>query len=46
MCHKKKLIQILETKAGNDPPQSAGSRTLFYPIIIMLQIFTEDSVIQ
>ena len=32
-------------KPGTDSPQSAGSRTLFYPISIMLQIFTEDSVI-
>ena len=46
MCQEKtKIIQNLETKPGNDPLQSAGSRNLFYPIIIMLQIFTEYSAI-
>ena len=29
-------------KPGTDPPQSAGLRTLFYPISIMVQIFTKD----
>ena len=42
---KTKLIHISETKPGNDPSQSAGSRTLSYPVSIMLQIFTENSVI-
>ena len=42
---KTKLIQVLETKPGNDPSQSAGSRTLSYPVSIMLQMFTENSVI-
>ena len=31
-------------KPGTDPPQSAASRTVFYPISIMLQIFTDDFV--
>ena len=46
MCHKKrKLTKISGVKPGTDPLQSAESRTLFYPKSIMLQIFTEDSVI-
>ena len=46
MCHKKrKLTKISGAKSGTGTPKSTGSRTLFYPISIMLQIFTEDSVI-
>ena len=46
MCQKnRELAKILEAKPGTDPLQSAGSSTLFHPISIMLQIFTEDSVI-
>ena len=45
MCHKKrKLTEISRAKSGTSTPQSAESRALFYPISIMLQIFTEDSV--
>ena len=46
MCHKKrKLTKISDAKFGTSTPQSAESRALFYPISIMLQILTEDSVI-
>ena len=45
MFHKKrKLTQMSGAKPGTDPPQSARSSTLFYPINIRLQILTEDSV--
>ena len=40
---KRELTQISATTPGTDQPQSVGSRTLFYPISIMLQIFIEDS---
>ena len=46
MRHKKKKANInIRAKPGTDHPQSAGWRTLFYPISIMLQVFTEDSLI-
>ena len=46
MCHKKgKLTQISGTKPGSDPAQSPVSRIFFYPISIMFQTFTEDSII-
>ena len=46
MWHRKKKNNTkLETKPGRDHVQSAGSRNLSYPIIIMLQLFTEYSVI-
>ena len=46
MCQKKnKNNTKFRDQTGNDPPQSARSTNLFYPIIIMLQIFTEYSVI-
>ena len=44
MCHKKENLHKFQAP-GIEPTQSSGSRTLFYPISIMLQIFTEDSVI-
>ena len=46
MCHKKrKLTKISGAKSGTGTPQSTGSRTLFYPISAMLQIFNKDSAI-
>ena len=46
MCHKKqKLTKISGAKPGSDPPQSAGSKTLFYPTMYHAQVFMEDSVI-
>ena len=42
--NKKKLAELLGAKSGTDPPQNAGSRTLFYPISIMLRIFTKYSM--
>ena len=46
MCHKKqKLTQILGTKLRTEPSEYAGPKTSFYPISIMLQIFTANSII-
>ena len=46
MRHKKEITNInFRDKSGTGAMQSAVSRTLFYPISIILQIFTEDSVI-
>ena len=52
VCHysylnvlKKKTNISFRVKPGSDRLQSAGSKSLFYPISIMLQIFTEYSVI-
>ena len=46
MCHKKrKLTFVSGAKPGTEPrSQRAGSRTLFYSISIILQIFTKYSV--
>ena len=41
MCHKKEKLTNFRGKSGTGTPESAGSRTLFYPISIMLQIFPE-----
>ena len=40
---KGKLTHISETKPGADLPWGVGSRTLFYPINIILQTFIKDS---
>ena len=45
VSYKTKLIQILETKPVNSLSQSTRSRTLSYPVSIMLQSFTENSAI-
>ena len=41
LCYIK--ININFRNLGTDPPQSVGSRTLFYPISIMPKVFIEDS---
>ena len=43
LLEKRELTQISVTKPGTDQPQSVESRTLFYHIGIMLQIFIKDS---
>ena len=43
--HKFQGPSLERTKSGTDPPQIDGSWISFYRISIMLQIFTEDSVI-
>ena len=42
MFHKElKLTYISGTKSGTEAPQGTGSKTLFYPISIMPQIYIE-----
>ena len=41
LCYIKTNINFRDP--GIDPPQSVGSRTLFYLMSIMLKIFIEDS---
>ena len=44
MCHEKQKVTYTSgTKPVTDRTQSFGSRTLFYAVSIMPQIFIEDS---
>ena len=41
LCYIKTNINFRDP--GTDPPQCAGSKTVFYPMSIMPKIFIEDS---